>query len=111
MAWISHKWSDDIGVTMDRLDWQPGEYGKGIVDQDGHIHTWNEDDYETHHDYLQTHPDSGSPKAYFYIDPEGTVDVSMPSIGYDPQGYHLMMEYITDADPHFKAATKNTWSF
>lgn len=96
---------------MDRLDWEPGVEGKGLVDEHGNLHTWNEDEYETHNDYILNHnQEVGSPKGYFYIDPDGSVDVSHPSALYDPHGNHLMSEYICDVHPNFKP-TKNGWEF
>lgn len=96
---------------MDQIDWQPGEEGKGIVDENGHVHAWNEDDYETHHDFIQEHPHLGSPRAYFYITPKGEIDVSNPSAGYDPRGHQLMTEYICEVDPHFIDSPHDRWSF
>jgi hypothetical protein len=95
---------------MDRINWQPGEQGKGIVDEDGNVHAWNDEDYELHRDYIDEHPDVGSPRGHFYIGPDGAIDVSYPSAGYDIPGHDLAMEHICEADPHFHAG-KADWTF
>lgn len=97
---------------MDNLDWQPGEEGKGLVDEHGHIHTWNPDvEYNTHDDYIKNHPHVGSPHGYFQIEPNGKFDVINPSYGYDRAGWQLMNDYIKDVIPELHPAEPDSWSF
>jgi hypothetical protein len=87
--------------NLDKITWNPGNHGKGIVDEDGAVHAWNEDDYELHRDYLAEHPDI-SPMSYFYIEPTGAIDITHPSKHYgDHEAHDLMQQHIGDADPHF----------
>jgi hypothetical protein len=97
---------------VDVLNWQPGENGKGIVDQDGHVHTWNEEDYEVHGDYLRAFPELQA-LAYFYITPKGEVDVTMPSRHYgEADKHHAMTELICEADPHlYPDPNPGDWDF
>lgn len=100
---------------MDRIDWEPGNEGKGLVDRDGHVHAWHDEDYPLHRDYLNEHPQLGVPMAYFYIEPDGQIAVTHPSpnpnYGGDPAKYESMMELITDADPHFHPEPPDDWKF
>lgn len=96
---------------MDKIDWIPGQEGKGVVDKYGNVHAFDTDEYEVHDYYVQDHPDIGSPVAYFYIEPDGGIDVSSPSAGYDPQGHQAMMNKICEADPHFHPTKASNWDF
>src|SRR4051812_12928535 len=97
---------------MDVIDWQPGENGKGIVDQDGNVHAWNDENYELHRDYIDTSPNVLHANAYFYINQDGTIEITMPNPIYDGRERHdLMMKHILDADPEFHEATGSDWNF
>jgi hypothetical protein len=99
---------------MDRIDWQPGNEGKGIVDEDGHVHAWHDEDYPLHRDYLKAHPSTGSPLAYFYVEPDGMISITHPSPNPaygDPQQHEAMMDLITQADHHFYPEEPNDWKF
>lgn len=97
---------------MDQINWQPGEEGKGLVDEDGHVHAWPLDDYEVHNDYVKENPSIGSPRAYFEIEPSGKVDLIYPSAADDLRLYDAMAEIIQDADPHFRVDTgEPAWAF
>jgi hypothetical protein len=97
---------------MDSLNWEPGRAGKGVVDQEGNVHTWDDDDYEVHHDYISQHPNIGGPLSYFYIEPNGEIEITFPSAHVEGQQAHdLMMEHICEVDPHFHAAKKDAYFF
>lgn len=84
---------------MHKINWDEGEYGKGVVDMHGVIHGWNEDEYAYHHNYLSEHPDV-NPIGYYYIDPKGSIEVTFPSKGVDGHVAHDdMMDRITAAHP------------
>lgn len=55
------------------LDWQPGRTGKGLVDQYGAVHTFDNDEYPMHSDYEAQHNFWGMPRCYFYINEHGDV--------------------------------------
>jgi hypothetical protein len=96
---------------VDRITWQPGESGKGIVDQNGDVHVWNDDDYELHRDYIDTHPDVQHGEAYFYVEPDGGISLTMPNKAYDgQQRYEAMLDIILEADPYFHEV-KDDWRF
>lgn len=81
-------------------NWQPGEQGKGIVDQQGRVHTFNEEDYETHGAYIDSQTNI-RPAAFFYIEPDGGIDLTYPSLYEEPKKHELMLDHICEADPHF----------
>lgn len=96
---------------MNKITWQPGEYGKGLVDQDGHVHAWNDDEYQIHADYLNEHSHI-SPHAYFYVNPNGGVELTMPHPAYDdPTDVEVMHDLIVPTDPHFHVAERDQWGF
>lgn len=96
---------------MNRLNWTPGEHGKGIIDQHGDVHAWNEDEHETHASYMNANP-AYVPHAYFYINPEGGIALTMPHKRYDPrQEYDAALQTITDTDPHFHEEADSSWQF
>lgn len=96
---------------MDNVSWQPGEQGKGVVDKDGSVHIFNDEDYELHQHYLAEHAHI-EPISYFYVAPNGAVEITMPSATYDGSGAHdLMMEHIIETDPVLHAAPQDNWQF
>src|ERR1700694_1461848 len=76
------------------LNWSPGNTGKGIIEPNGRVHTWNTNEYEEphHFDYLMYKglPDTDS--KFFEITPEGYYD----SWDKDVKGK-------LDAIPHLKS--------
>lgn len=93
-------------------NWQPGQYGKGVVDQDGNVHTWNEEDYRFHSDYVNSHPGM-DPSAYFYISPHGSIRTTYPNRRYDEA--HLCdaaINAILPVDKHFtEYRPQSDWDF
>jgi len=94
-------------------NWEPGNYGKGITDQNGVVHTWNEDEYPFHHNYISAHPQVGDPRAFFYIAPEGNVRTTYPNRRYDdPHVCDAEMANILKVDPHFtEHQPSSDWDF
>jgi hypothetical protein len=75
--------------------------GKGIIDKNGDVHTFDSDEYELHSDYLAEHP-SVWPSAMFYIDPDGAIDVTFPNKHYGEHAEHAQaLDRILEVDPHF----------
>lgn len=99
---------------MNRIDWQPGTYGKGIVDEGGGVHAWDEKEYPYHSLYERSFPEVGRPQAYFYIARDGEISITHPSPNpaYGDSGNHNpMMDQILKSDPHFHAANPSDWKF
>jgi formylglycine-generating enzyme required for sulfatase activity len=93
------------------LSWQPGNHGKGLTDEHGNVHTWNEDEYPFHQNYATEHPEVGNPQSCFYIDKDGAVDVSYPSSLHDGEEHNKRAaEHILKADPALYHA-KVQWDF
>jgi hypothetical protein len=61
--------------TGDVLDWEEGQEGKGIIDRNGHVYTWDADEYVVHQQWLQDHPEI-MPMKYFDIAPDGKCEES-----------------------------------
>lgn len=87
-GWSFSKTADLDG---DVLDWDEGNYGKGIVDRHGNVYTWNEDEWALHRDYEEDHDIQG--QFWFTIMPDGAVD----SADMTPIGQHLF-DVIQEAD-------------
>jgi hypothetical protein len=89
----------------DVLDWDEGNYGKGIVDTHGNVYTWNEDDgWELHRDYADDHDITG--RFFFTIDPDGRID-SADMQPLDPGALDL----INEADNRLYGEPTVAWSF
>ncbi len=96
---------------MHKINWQPGEQGKGIVDAHGVVHAFNEDEYGYHHDFLADNPHI-NPISYFYVNPEGGIHITYPHPEYDGKTTHdEMMERILPADPAFHPDLDDDWAF
>lgn len=97
---------------MNVLDWTHGTHGKGIIDEDGHVHTFNEDDYPTHTRYAVAK--GVRPSAYFYLAKDGRIDLSKPHPQYDtPQEVDAAIHAIKKADPtlYYAGEPDETWDF
>jgi hypothetical protein len=92
----------------DILDWDEGQEGKGLIDRDGHVYTWDGEEYETHHDFLQEHP-AIMPMRYFWIEPDG----QCRGAGMGDELDQMDEEVLREADPrlYVKHEDANTWSF
>lgn len=75
------------------LNWQEGHEGKGIIDRNGFVHTWTDDEFGLHRDYIE-HAGLDQALAYFVIAPDGRVDPA----GAEPLGVN-MADIITEVDP------------
>jgi hypothetical protein len=94
------------------LNWTGGTEGKGIVGEYGTVHTWDDDEYDLHDDYLR---DAGlwpkDERAYtrFLINHDGRVNNS--GLGVLPP---TVVSRITEADPHLyytPHTLPNDWEF
>lgn len=89
------------------LNWDEGEPGKGVLFPDGSLHTWNQDEYYTHGDYLSEKGLNGVVSSFLYIERSGSVhDMGDPV----PGKHHAA---ITTADPrlHFPKEHGSDWQF
>lgn len=96
---------------MHRLNWDEGYDGKGLVDQKGNVHTWNDGvDYWFHNNYERENKVKG--KVFFYITPEGIVhDGGMPSIKGESRDPKQFANQIQTADPRLEVPGDQTWEF
>lgn len=87
-----------------KLNWSPGGEGKGVVGEDGRVHTWDSDEWDTHEPYLQQsgewpEDEDGNRdvevEGYFAIEPNG--QVYNAGLGGLAPGHVSMIE---EADPH-----------
>lgn len=101
----SWKFGSDEG---DILNWDEGQEGKGIIDRNGHVYTWDNEDYEVHSDFLKEHPDI-VPMRYFWIEPDGRAYGSGLGDELDNQDEEVLRE----ADPrlYVNRDLDNTWNF
>lgn len=50
-------------------------------------------------------------EAYFYVEPDGGISLTMPNKAYDgQQRYEAMLDIILEADPYFHEV-KDDWRF
>jgi hypothetical protein len=85
---------DDEEDTNHKLNWEPGQDGKGMLLPDGSVHTWHNDDYEVHNDYIADHPDLDVGGAhYVYISPEGKCSTAWGTLGPEHE------DRLREADP------------
>ena len=98
---------------MHNLQWQPGQYGKGYVDEDGSVVTWVTDGPYggPHHAEVATGDISDTAMVQrdfcgFEIGPDGTVGFSMLSNPKDPR-----RNQILQADPRLHNPNQDMWTF
>lgn len=101
-GWTFSKTAD---VDNDILDWDEGNFGKGIVDVHGNVYTWNEDDgWDIHRDYEEDHDITG--RYYFTINPDGQIEAAdMVPLSAD------VIDLITEADPNLHGDPTVAWTF
>lgn len=90
------------------LNWDEGNEGKGLIFDDGRVHTWNEDDYPVHDEYLDDHPELPTPTHYLYISPGGKCNTAWGSLG------PVETELLSEAHPTLHADVEHghaTWEF
>lgn len=93
---------------MNSIDWEPGRHAKGIVDEWGDVHVWDEDEYPYHSDYIEAHPEVGDPQGFFYVSETGGIDITYPNPNYDdPDLVNSVLAKIIRADPHFFKDSKD----
>lgn len=95
---------------MNQINWKPGEEGKGVVSTDNSVHVFNDDDYKFHSDYVaQVLGSANDAIAYFYVEPDGDIELTYPNRSYDdPEWVDRMAKIICAADPHFhESGNKN----
>lgn len=101
---------DRYGIPHDpdsvhQLHWEPGQYGKGLLSDDGTVHTWNtgrQDGEPGHRRYVMeamgwdpyqngVFRTGSDPNKYFWIDPKGHLE---PLEGFGPE--HLKQVQAVD---------------
>lgn len=75
-------------------DWDEGNDGKGIIDDQGHVFTWNADEFPYHGDWMREHPDV-IPAKKFDIDHDGTCR----GMGMGEMLGQYEKELLEEADP------------
>jgi hypothetical protein len=105
-------WSFEGSYSRDQLDWDEGNEGKGIIDRQGNVYTWNTDDYEIHQHFLEDHPGI-VPEYYLEIEPDGRVSPAGLNFGSD---LVEVEDLLRDADPrlHVEPYAVNSptgWNF
>lgn len=101
---------------MHKLNWTLGNNGRGLIDQNGEVHTFNEGEYPTHAHYEKEHNLGAT--GYFYIGRDGQVDLTYPHRQYDASPEcDAAIHTITGADPtlyepaHYTPADNDAWNF
>jgi hypothetical protein len=100
----SEEW---LGEPTSQHAWHPGDVGsqggrqgRGLIDHNGQLHLWSEDE-GLHKEYMRRHRIPGS-SVEFTVSPEGQVDVSH---GFDPQQLTPYMQQLQQAgltyDPNY----------
>ena len=92
----------------DILDWDEGNEGLGIISRNGHVYTWNDDDYDAHAHFLTDHPDI-VPMKHIVIEEDGQCRGSGFQEALDQEDHNLLQ----DADPrlYVNLGHENTWNF
>lgn len=86
---------------MNSINWHPGVFAKGLVDQNDDVHVFDEEEYPYHSSYIDANPGMDA-QAYFYVDEEGGIELTYPNPNYDdPEKVSSAMYKIIKADPHF----------
>jgi hypothetical protein len=105
--------------SVHQLHWKPGAYGKGIIEDDGTVHTWavgeRLDGDPSHRRYMMEkglgdpYPDRGlqDHTVKFWIKPEGEVEI-LPDWGA-PKDNHY--DQIMSVDPRLTKATDSFYHF
>lgn len=114
-------------ATGHQLNWEPDQHGKGIVDEQGNVHTWitpSADGYPSHPEYVEKHmllnenTFTNSPMwdRAFQINPKGDVRIYGPDIPEEPQDpdydHQALAQAIQMADPRLRATPQERqWTF
>lgn len=95
--------------------WQPGTYGKGILFQNGNLHTWNVEGgpdgvpFHAHHLEEEEIPSPAETKSMIYINPDGDI-----APGGSGSMHPESAKQIEQADPRLKSiplAEGYDWNF
>lgn len=88
----------------DQFFWQPGQFGKGILTQDGVMHAWSTgwdvDGHPWHTDYAREHGIDENSSTRFRIHPDGDIgEYSNPSyVKHDPEKVmHYFRQHVPEA--------------
>lgn len=101
-----HTWEGWTSKTASNLlNWDEGQYGRGIVTEDRTVHTFDSEEYYNHADYEIAHG-LNNVVCRFGIQPDGTV------LNADVLDIHpIIAEIIEEADPrlHVSSNSEMTW--
>lgn len=86
-------WTASVHIASNVLNWQEGEYGRGLIADDGTVHTFDAEEYYNHADYEKRKGLRG--EVYFGIQPDG--EVLHANLGELPL---WAIDVIEDADSH-----------
>jgi ribosomal protein S27AE len=92
-------------MAQHSLTWEPGGYGRGLLLEDGSVHTWQTGDGGNGKTHEQARRHLGSPPvaSYFWLGKDGKLDFGeawTPDL--DPEPHHV--QAIMAADP------RTSWS-
>jgi hypothetical protein len=79
------------------LNWSPGKLGKGLLMNDGSVHTWVDGEHAPQHDQYWAEKElDGEPDLRFFIGPDGYLNeggMSGIDMGYDatPQAWQRIL--------------------
>jgi hypothetical protein len=101
-------WTFTGKTEDDILDWDEGHEGRGLIDRQGNVYTFDQEEFPYHADWLREHPDV-MPKRYFWIEPDGQCRGS----GMGDELDQIDEEVLREADPRLYVIQEeeNTWKF
>lgn len=102
------------GTEHDELHWQPNNTGKGLVEEDGTVHTWTTfgiDEQPWHSQYIQEYG-TGPVRALFYLDHNGyAYDITNFGNTLDEASLEEVKRQIVESDSRITVSQGNRWTF
>ncbi len=99
-------WSFSFDDNSDVLNWDEGQEGKGVIDNRGNVHTFDQEEYELHRDYMDQH-EIHNAQYCFYITPKGEIESFDGTWDPSTAGF---VEQIQEADPRLHAPGEKNYT-